>query len=322
MSAEPDAMSAQPAAAQSAAKPTRPFYWSVRRELWENSAVYLAPLVVAGLGLFGYLISLRHLPRDLRAAVATQSAHLAAPLDPGLAKLAAHAHAIIGQPYDFLSGSVFVTSMVVAIFYSVGSLYAERRDRSVLFWKSLPVSDRTTVLSKAMLPLVLTPLVMFAVAIGAHLVMLAASSLVLMASGISPSELFAQLSFPFEWLGLARGLFVMTLWYAPIVGWLMLVSGWARRVAILWALGPWAALCIFEILAFHTTYIWGFVRHRLAGGMEWAFTDGGKGGAQIHTLAQLDLVPVLTSPEVLVGVVVAAALIAGCVWQRRYRDPI
>src|SRR6266705_1485714 len=114
---------------------------------------------------------------------------------------------------------IFVV-FIVGVFYCLDALHGERRDRSILFWKSLPVSDLTTVLSKAALPFIATPVVMFAVMLAAHLIMLAVSSVVLLANGISPAALFAYLNFPFEWLGMARGLFVMTLWYAPIVGWL------------------------------------------------------------------------------------------------------
>lgn len=322
MSDQTSTTAPEASAGSAPAAKVRPLYWSVRRELWENSAVYLAPLAIAGLGLLGFVVSTFHLARDLRNAETLHAAMLAAPGDVQTAKWAHAAAAALQQPYDFVIGTVFVTSMVVAIFYSLGALYNERRDRSVLFWKSLPVSDLTTVLSKAVLPLAITPMVMFAVAAGVNLVMLALGGAVLLANGLSLATYFAYLPFPFMWLGLARGLLVMTLWYAPIVGWLMLVSGWARRVTILWALGPWAALCIFELLAFHSQHAWTFVRHRLAGGMAWGFTVDGQGDAQIHHLADLSLIPVLTSPEVLGGVVVAVGLLYAAVRQRPYRDPI
>jgi ABC-2 type transport system permease protein len=321
-----DQISTPAAEAPTAAAPiakVRPLYWSVRRELWENNSVYLAPLVVAGLALLGFLISSFHLARDVRGAEAMQAAARAAPDNAQIAKALSHAHAALQQPYDFVIGAVFATSVVVTIFYCLAALYNERRDRSVLFWKSLPVSDLTTVLSKVAVAFVASPVVVLAVALGAYLLMLSLSSFVLLANGLSPAAYFSYLlPFPMMWLALARGLLVMVLWYAPVMAWLILVSGWARRVAILWALGPWAAACIFEILAFHSQNIWIFVRHRLAGGMAWAFNVHGQGDEQIHTLAGLDLTPVLTSPEVLGGVVAAVALIAGAVRQRRYRDPI
>jgi len=109
-------------------------YWSVRRELWENRSIYIAPLAVAAVFLFGFLISTIHLPGKMRAASA---------LDP------LRQHELIAQPYLIASGLMMLTTLVVGVFYCLDALYGERRDRSILFWKSLPVSDLTTVLSKA-----------------------------------------------------------------------------------------------------------------------------------------------------------------------------
>ena len=58
------------------------------------------------------------------------------------------------------------------MFYCLDALYGERRDRSILFWKSLPVSDLTTVLSKASIPIVVLPLLTFAVTVATQLIML------------------------------------------------------------------------------------------------------------------------------------------------------
>jgi hypothetical protein len=130
--------------------PVRPFYWSVRRELWENRSIYVAPVAVAGFVLLGFLFSLHNLP---------QAAHVLSGPKPGpdatpAAMLAYNKQAMSLMVPQFAGFAILVVSLVVAVFYCLGSLHAERRDRSVLFWKSLPVSDRTTVLSKAFVPLV------------------------------------------------------------------------------------------------------------------------------------------------------------------------
>ena len=103
---------------------TRPMYWSIRREVWENRSIYIAPLAVAGVFLFGFLISLIGLPRRMRAALA---------LDP------AQRHHAIVMPYELAAGLIMGAALIVAIFYCLDALYGERRDRSILFWKSLPV---------------------------------------------------------------------------------------------------------------------------------------------------------------------------------------
>src|SRR5262252_1242863 len=128
----------------------QPFYWSVRRELWENRSIYVAPILVAIVVLFGFLVSTIGLP-DRRQEV--------------LMLGAAKARAAIEVPYNMAAIMLILTAFVVGVFYCLDALYGERRDRSILFWKSLPVSDRTTLLSKATIPLVILPLVTFAIVI-------------------------------------------------------------------------------------------------------------------------------------------------------------
>ena len=112
---------------------TRPFYWSVWRELWENRSIYVAPAIVAGVVLFGFLVSTIGLPERRREVLL---------LDPGKARAA------IEMPYNVAAMMLIFTAFIVGTFYCLDALHGERRDRSILFWKSLPVSDLTTVLSK------------------------------------------------------------------------------------------------------------------------------------------------------------------------------
>ncbi len=116
----------------------RPLYWSVRRELWENPSTYIAPLAAAGVFLFGFSLSTIGLPHRMRALSA---------LDP------AKQHAVVVMPYSIAATLIILTAYLVGAFYCVDALHGERRERSILFWKSLPVSDLTTVVSKASIPL-------------------------------------------------------------------------------------------------------------------------------------------------------------------------
>ena len=104
----------------------QPFYWSVRRELWENRSIYVAPILVAIVVLFGFLVSTIGLPERRREVLL---------LDP------AKARAAIEAPYDMAAIMLILTAFIVGVFYCLDALYGERRDRSILFWKSLPVSD-------------------------------------------------------------------------------------------------------------------------------------------------------------------------------------
>src|SRR5712692_8666140 len=126
-----------------AMSPTRPMYWSVRRELWENRSIYIAPLIVAAFVLFGFMISTIGMPHRRRAVL------MLAPEQQ---------RATIGMPYHLAATMLMLTALIVGVFYCLDALHGERRDRSILFWKSLPVSDRTIVLSKASIPLVVLPL--------------------------------------------------------------------------------------------------------------------------------------------------------------------
>ena len=192
---------------------TRPFYWSLRRELWENRSIYIAPLAVAALILVSFMISTFRLPSKMRAAEA---------LDP------MHLHQLIQQPYEMASLFLMGAMLIVGVFYTLDALYGERRDRSILFWKSLPVSDLTTVLSKAIIPVLILPLLTFAITIATQWIILLISTAVLLGSGMSAATLWTHLPMAQMSLQLLFHLLaVHGLYFAPIYGWLMLISGWA-----------------------------------------------------------------------------------------------
>jgi ABC-2 type transport system permease protein len=131
------------------------------------------------------------------------------------------------------------TAFIVGIFYSVDALYGERRDRGILFWKSLPVSDLTAVLSKLTVPLVVLPLLSFAITVATQFAMLLLSSVMLLGSGVNIATLWTEASFFHVSLVLLYHLLtVHGLWYAPIYGWLLLVSAWAPRAPLIWAFLP------------------------------------------------------------------------------------
>jgi len=286
---------------------TRPLYWSVRRELWENRSIYLAPLIVAAVVLFGTFISTIGLPRRMRAAAA---------LDP------ARQHAAIVGPYSIAPGPIILTAFLVGIFYALDALHGERRDRSILFWKSLPVSDRTTVLSKASIPLVVLPLIGFLLGVATQFVILLVSITTLLAHGVSAATLWGEFRFIQQPLVMIYGLTVHVLWFAPIYAWLLLVSAWARRMPILWALFPLLAIPLAEKVTFNTTYFSSMLRYRVIGAMTEAFAIKPQHGAIIDRLTQLDPVRFISAPGLWVGLAFAAAFLAAAVRLRRNRQPI
>jgi ABC-2 type transport system permease protein len=295
-----------PAHAPAAIPATRRMYWAVRREVWENRSIYLAPLAVAGLILVGFLISTLRLPGRMRAAAAL------GPIEQ---------HTLIAQPYVIAAGLMMLTTLAVGVFYSLDALHGERRDRSILFWKSLPVSDLMTVVSKVITPVVILPLVTFAITVVLQWIMLLAGTAVLAGSGQSVATLWTHASLFQTWLMLLYHLLtVHGLWYAPIYGWLLLVSAWARRAPFLWATLPLLAIGVVEKIAFNTSRFAAMLGNRLIGG----------GGGDDFMTGSLSMDPLmhfapgqfLSSPGLWIGLAVAAAFLAAAVRLRRYRDPI
>jgi ABC-2 type transport system permease protein len=315
MNPESNAMPESPldsqAVAPAAMAETRPLYWSVRRELWENRSIYIAPLVAAAIAMLAFFISLIHLPHNMREPTA---------MDP------AHHSAMLAQPYAHAAMLLMGTAFLVGIFYSLDALHGERRDRSILFWKSLPVSDLTTVLSKAVIPLAVLPAIVFALAVVSQVTMLLISAGVLLLSGAGLSTLWARVSLFEMGFVLFYSLIVLTLWHAPIYAWLLLVSGWARRATFLWAVLPWLAIAAFERLAFRTSYFGLLLQNRMFGFAAAAFNIHTPSGDSIdpHLIPLSQLAPgrFLSSPGLWLGLIFAAACLAAAIRLRRYRDPI
>jgi ABC-2 type transport system permease protein len=290
----------------------RPLYWSVRRELWENRSIYIAPLAVAGLWLIGFLISLIHPPKGHASGLAA--------IDPSFQPIA------LAMPYSHFAMLLLLVALIVVLLYCLDALYGERRDRSILFWKSLPVSDRTTVLAKAGIPLVVLPLVVFAIAVAVQLTMLVLSVAALLMSGGSVATLWRQLPLFQLQAGLLYSLAVITLWYAPIYAWLLLISAWARRTTFLWAVLPPLAIALVEFLAFHTSLFGLLLRERFIGFAPKAFNFRMPDGSWIdpHFIPITQITPgrFLASPGLWIGLLFAGAFLAAAVRLRRYREPI
>ncbi|HKR66151.1 MAG TPA: ABC transporter permease [Thermoanaerobaculia bacterium] len=283
----------------------RPFNWSVRRELWENRFLYLAPLVVSAfvlLGTFISVVALAHRLRTMRAMDAVQW------------------HKTVVTPFSMAPAPILFTTFLVGMFYSLDALYGERRDRSILFWKSLPVSDRTTVLSKAAIPLVMLPLIGMAIGLVVQFILLMLSAPIFAGHGMSPATALGEFRFFQEPIVMVYGLTVHSLWMAPIYAWLLFVSAWAKRMPVLWATLPLVAIGILERLALGTTHFAALVKYRFMGAMHEAFVP--QNAVMIDRLADLDPVRFLTAPGLWTGLIAAAAFLAAAVRLRRNHEPI
>ncbi len=308
----------------------------MRREFWENRSLWLVPSVVAGvltvLTLYmlvavlvghsntvnnvdianGPHFQLDNMP-DLRDASDTEITGLVRIMTGGL-------------------GAIFnIIMQIVVFFYLLDSLYADRRDRSVLFWRSMPVSDTRTVLSKLATALFALTAVTFAVTVAFQLVLVVLELIMGSVLGVHPFVLLAHPgAFLGAWLLLAYGLIVQAVWMLPFYGWFMLASSWAKKTPFLWAVLVPLGIIGAEGWVFHSFRFGRMIfAHRLDWlGLAYNFDPTsfrGEQGAEfmggsifgIGNIGQL-----LASPELWIGTVLAAGFIYGAIWLRRLRTEI
>jgi ABC-2 type transport system permease protein len=217
------------------------------------------------------------------------------------------------------------------------ALQGERKDRSVLFWKSMPVSDTTTVLSKLFTALIVSGLIVAAVAIVTQVAVMLVTSIVLLIAGANPLAVWGNAQLMQMTVAIIYWQLAAALWYAPIAAWLLLVSSWAKRVTILWAVFTPIAAVVFERVAIRTRYLQDMIVSRLGDPVfdryvtrsdahSAQFTVGGEGvkahGMGGRVFDAIDPVAFFSNPWLWVGLVVAAGFVAAAIWMRRYREPL
>ncbi|HHW4678404.1 MAG TPA: ABC transporter permease [Xylella sp.] len=204
------------------------FVWLLKREYWEHrGGFFWAPVITGAIAVFFAILG---------AVI-------------GIVNSRPNGNIINVESYQQVLGttgdililmSIGLTSMVLTcsmLFYALGSLHNDRDNRTILFWKSLPISDTQTVLSKAVWALLPGPLI--SVTIG----MMTGLALLLVATGgllaIRDPYPWAMItrSHPFQIFSLRLKIVpIQLLWSLPTIGWLMFCSTWARTKPFLWAL--------------------------------------------------------------------------------------
>ena len=214
--------------------------WLIKRELWEHQGMLLrAPLVVAMLlALFvGAMLLSGH---NMVFSINGEQATLAEAVNGAYLNEASKSAllATVAGSYMAASAPIFLMLGFLVFFYCLNALHDERLDRSLLFWKSLPVSDGSTVLSKALVALVVAPVIAIAIGTALSLLMLLMLCIALALKGLNLfPALLATPALYLTPLQVAALLPVYTLWALPTVGWLLMVSSWARSKVFLWAVG-------------------------------------------------------------------------------------
>lgn len=278
---------------------TRPFLTLVRRELWEHGGLVWAPLAMA----------LTIIVVSLVSVMVKGSVDIDLGEDRPLPELFGDAEKQRGIFSLVMAGLVLpqlLVAFVVVFFYLLDGLFTERRDRSILFWKSLPVSDTKTVLSKLFVALVAMPLWSWALSLVVGLVVfgvLATQVSGTPAAGLGTWHGGTWLMVQATMLGKMA---IAALWYLPVAGWLLLVSVLAKRAPFLWATLPFLVLSLAERIALGTNVMGALVAQRLFGFRE-----------EVSLMGEF---PLLASPDLWIGVAVGAALVYAAIRVRQRSD--
>jgi ABC-2 type transport system permease protein len=283
----------------------------IRRELWEHRSLWIVPLVVAAVVI-----------------IAAMFPHAAVQIDDEDLTAAQNHVALFAAFHSALTIPQFILLAVVLPFYLLDCLYAERKDRSILFWKSLPVSDAQTVLSKLIVALAIVPLGVYALTLVTDI---AASGI--LAVRFRNSEILRNLIRwdTGVWLHtqgfILSALVVVMLWYAPLAAYLLMVSAWAKRNVTLWATLPPLLALVVERIAFHTNYVAAILGYRLNGiwgslGIEHALSGksdlvGQKVSAAMGHISPLSA---LQNIDLWLGLVVTVALVWVTIRIRRHQS--
>jgi len=300
-------------------------YALVRREIWEHRAVWLTPVVVAG------LMTLMLLAGYVFASAYDELIELGI---VGAQNVAADEHRRAALT-AFLMGptSVFIfASAVLTIFYCLDALYAERKNKSILFWRSLPVTDAETVISKLLTAVVVIPLITLAVVMVAHIINLVLTSIFISTQGGSPGYMIWQ-SAPAVLFDVGVAMFLMMLmlpiWFSPFIGWFLFVSAWTKRSPLLTAFLPLIVLPTLETIILPTHLLWDAIATRfkiwpMFSGMDPDTFFNEEALARIEVdVRLLDFIDVggfLASPAMWAGVIVCGIFVTAAIYVRRYRD--
>jgi len=294
----------------------------VRREIWEHRSLYITPIVigiVVTLGVLAMLMFVSGYGAELNVAIF------------GAQNMAEEPERQAILTGFFLGTSwVFVISLAIfTVFYCLDSLYAERKDKSILFWRSLPVTDAETVISKLITAIVVLPLVTVLAIIATHLVNLIVTSIWVASKG-GDGGLLIWGSVPLfdNWIAAFVVVMASGIWMAPFIGWFLFVSAFAKRAPWLMAFMPLILIALLEKIILRTSIFaekvlgrgdgmpifQGGDFERLFDEERWRLTESAS-----SLLAYIDVMQFITSPAMWAGVLVCGLLSTGAIYVRRFR---
>ena len=296
----------------------------LQRELWEHRAIYVVPIVVAVLMILASLTGqisvdgMEHVDIGL----------------VGAANIPENARSAVLSAMMISLSTTFIFAMwILTIFYALDSLYAERKDRSILFWRSIPSTDSETVLSKLFTALLVIPLITFAMIVVTHLAVLLITSVWVGARGGSGMSLiWGSAPFLDNWTATLIFLLAIPLWLSPYIGWFLFVSAYTKRSPFLTAFLPIAVLPLLEKMLFDSAVFAEafFVRSikmplfidlsMMEDLFDKAESFAELANSELTLLGLMDLGGFVTNPGLWLGIVVCGLLTAAAIYVRRYRD--
>jgi ABC-2 type transport system permease protein len=295
----------------------------VRRELWEHRSIYVTPLAITSivtLGTLAMLIFAGGFAKELDLAIF------------GATNIAGDAERKVALTGFFVgtSWAFLFAAMVLTVFYALDSLYAERKDKSILFWRSLPITDAEVVISKLVTAIVVIPVVTVAAIIATHIVNLIVTSIwVSIKGGDAGHLIWGSVPLLDNWLAAFTVTLAIAVWMSPFIGWFLFVSAFTKRSPLLMAFMPLALIPLLELIFLRSSIFADAVFTR--GGMIPLFhgidLEGFFDEDSMHLseetgslLAHIDVIQFLTSPSMWAGVVVCGLFVTAAVYVRRYRD--
>jgi ABC-2 type transport system permease protein len=310
--------------------------WLIKREMWEHKGMLVwTPVAIAAAVALLVLVSLF---LGKMSGIQMDGHNIGTVTIEGAMR--AQIAATMSQAYIGAGMPVVMITGLLVFFYCLGALHDERRDRSLLFWKSLPVSDFTTVMSKLLLAVVVAPLITMGIAIVLGLVVLVAACIMLLSHGTNLfGAVLASPDFYLTPLRLIGLLPVYVLWALPTVGWLLMVSSMARSKVFLWAVGTPVIVSLLLLWAekvlqfgFDAGWIASHITNRILLGVvpgSWLVfsKDAIAIAHEEHKIALPDAIfdaswSTLAGASVWLGAAAGVAMIAVAVYMRRRREEV
>ena len=296
----------------------------IKRELWEHRAIFMTPVVIAGILILGTLTALMfagefHMQIDLAIFSASNIA--------GIAERRAALTAFYGgTSWIFLLGLAILT-----VFYALDALYAERKDKSILFWRSLPVTDAESVISKLLTATLVIPTVAFAGIVATNIINMIMMSIWLSAQGAEGFSLvWGSVAFLDNWTATLIVLYAGAIWMSPFIGWFLFVSAWTKRAPFMVAFLPLVLVPMLEGIFLRSAHfaeaVWGrsaqLPLFSVGIDVEEFFDEDRMqiNEEMISLLAHIDIGRFFSDIDTWIGLIVCGLLTTAAIYVRRFRD--